>query len=243
MLEAQNLTKDFEGVRAVDGISLTVSPGEIVGLIGPNGAGKTTTLRMLSGILPPSSGRVLVNGQDLAAHPLESKRRIGFLSGTTHLYARLTVLEVLRFFGQLYDLDKKVLARRIEQVVADLRMEPFARQKCGTLSSGQRQRANLARAFLHEPDILILDEPTATLDIITGRFVVEFIRAQRERGRGIVFSTHILGEVEHLCDRIAVIYRGRLAAVDSPRAVLDSTGTNDLTDAFFALTGAAEDAR
>ncbi len=243
MLEAQGLTKDFDGVRAVDGVSFAVFPGEIVGLIGPNGAGKTTTLRMLSGILPPTSGRVLVNGADLAAHPLESKRRIGFLSGTTQLYARLTVLEVLEFFGGLYGLAGRQLRSRVEQAVADLRMESFARQRCGTLSSGQRQRANLARAFLHEPDILVLDEPTATLDVITGRFVVEFIRAQRAKGHAIVFSTHILGEVEHLCDRIAVIYRGRLAAVASPRSILEGTHTEDLTDAFFALTGAAEEAR
>lgn len=243
MLEAHNLTKDFDGLRAVEGVNLTVSPGEIVGLIGPNGAGKTTTLRMLSGIMPPTAGRVLVDGIDLAANPLESKRRIGFLSGTTQLYGRLTVLEVLTFFGQLYGLDGKRLKERTRQAVADLRMESFAHQKCGTLSSGQRQRANLARAFLHEPDILILDEPTATLDVITGRFVVEFIRAQRARGRAILFSTHILGEVEHLCDRIAVIYHGRLAAVASPQSMLLGTGTDDLTDAFFALTGAAEEAR
>jgi sodium transport system ATP-binding protein len=243
MLQAQSLTKEFDGRVAVEDVSFTVAPGEIMGLIGPNGAGKTTTLRMLAGILPPSSGRVIAGGMDVAARPLEAKRRIGFLSGTTQLYGRLSVVEVLRFFGHLYGLEGADLKERIGRVVEDLHMESFANQRCGTLSSGQRQRANLARAFLHEPDILILDEPTATLDVITGRFVVEFIRQERARGKAVIFSTHVMGEVEHLCDRIAVIYRGRLAAVDSPRSILQSTRTVDLTDAFFALTGAAEEAR
>ncbi len=201
-MAAEGLVKRFGPVAAVDGVSLTVSAGEVVGLLGPNGAGKTTTLRMLAGILTPDAGRVRVGGLDIHERPLDAKRRLGFLSGDTQLYQRLTTREVLRYFGRLYGMADALIAARTAQLVEELEMGEFAGRPCGTLSSGQKQRANIARAFLHEPDLLILDEPTVALDVISGQFIVQSIRRQREAGRAILFSTHVMSEAEYLCDRI-----------------------------------------
>jgi sodium transport system ATP-binding protein len=237
VLEAQHLWKRFGEVAAVCDLSLTVHPGEVVGLLGPNGAGKTTTLRMLAGILTPTRGRVLVGGTDLARDPLAAKRRIGFLSGDTQLYQRLTPREMLAYFGRLYAVDSARLSRRIDDLVEQLDMAAFASRPCGTLSSGQKQRANIARAFLHEPDVLILDEPTAALDVITGQFIVESIRRERAAGRSILFSTHIMGEAEYVCDRIVLLHGGR--AIDSGTLpdLLARSGCSNLTDAFLHHIG------
>lgn len=236
-LVAESLVKRFGQVRAVEGVSLRVAPGEVVGLLGPNGAGKTTTLRMLAGILPPSSGRVLVGGLDVQVRPLEARGRIGFLSGDTQLYQRLSPREVLRFFGRLYSVAEERLERRIGELVDELEMTAFADRPCGTLSSGQKQRANIARAFLHEPDVLILDEPTVALDVISGQFIVESIRRQRAAGRAILFSTHIMSEAEYLCDRILLLHEGRLIDAGRLEELLARSGLTNLTDAFLWSIG------
>ncbi|MGK4007393.1 ABC transporter ATP-binding protein [Sorangium sp. So ce1036] len=232
-LLAERLVKHYGDLTAVDGLDLAVRPGEIVGLLGPNGAGKTTTLRMLAGILSPTAGRVLVGGVDLAARPLEAKQRIGFLSGDTQLYQRLTPREVLRYFGRLYGIGEAALSRRIDALVTDLEMEAFASRPCSTLSAGQKQRANIARAFLHEPEVLILDEPTTALDVISGRFIVASIRRERAAGRAILFSTHIMGEAEYLCDRIALLHEGRIVDAGALPELLERAGAANLTDAFL----------
>lgn len=232
-LIAERLVKRFGDVTAVDGVDLAVRSGEVVGLLGPNGAGKTTTLRMLAGILSPTEGSILIGGVDLATRPLEAKQRIGFLSGDTHLYQRLSPREVLRYFGRLYLMGEAALSRRIDVLVRDLEMESFASRPCGTLSAGQKQRANIARAFLHEPELLILDEPTTALDVISGRFIVESIRRERAAGRAILFSTHIMSEAEYLCDRIALIHEGRIVDAGTLPELLERAGRSNLTDAFF----------
>jgi sodium transport system ATP-binding protein len=232
-LAAENLVKQFDTVTAVNDVSLTVQSGEIVGLLGPNGAGKTTALRMLAGILTPTAGRVTIAGLDLHADPLAAKQRIGFLSGDTQLYQRLTPREVLRYFGRLYGMANGTLGRRIEQLIAELEMESFADRPCRTLSSGQKQRANIARAFLHEPGVLMLDEPTATLDVVSGRFIVDAIRRERAAGRAVLFSTHIMSEAEELCDRIYLLHEGRITDHGRLTEILTNAGCATLTDAFL----------
>lgn len=233
-LEAHNLVKRFGSVTAVDHVSLHIAPGEVVGLLGPNGAGKTTTLRMLAGILTPTEGNVLIGGVDITMDRLAAKRRLGFLSGDTQLYQRLSPREVLTYFGRLYAIDEARLAARVEALIDQLEMRAFASRPCGTLSAGQKQRANIARAFLHEPDLLILDEPTTALDVISGQFIVESIRRERAAGRAVLFSTHILGEAEYLCDRIALMHQGRIVDTGSVPELLERTQARNLTDAFLA---------
>ena len=232
-LAAEGLVKEFETLTAVNNLNLQVRSGEIVGLLGPNGSGKTTALRMLAGILTPTAGRVWVNGLDLRAHPLEAKQRIGFLSGDTQLYQRLTPREVLRYFGRLYGMGENALTGRIEQSIAELEMASFADRPCRTLSSGQKQRANIARAFLHQPDILMLDEPTATLDVVSGQFIMDAVRRARSSGRAVLFSTHIMSEPEYLCDRIYLLYEGFVTDHGTLAEILERAGCANLTDAFL----------
>lgn len=239
MLYAEHLSKQFGDVRAVDDVSFEVRSGEIVGLLGPNGAGKTTTLRMLAGILAPDSGRVEIDGLDIVRAPLEAKRRLGFLSGDTRLYDKLTPRELLQYFGRLYALPPDRLTARIATLVQELDMDSFADRPCGTLSAGQTQRANIARAFLHEPPLLILDEPTTALDVVSGQFIVEAIRRARNDGRAVLFSTHVMSEAEYLCDRILLVHRGRLMDVGTLPQLLARTGCTNLTDAFLHHIGEA----
>jgi len=236
-LVAEGLVKRFGPVAAADGVSLTVSAGEVVGLLGPNGAGKTTTLRMLAGILTPDAGCVSVGGLDIHDWPLDAKRRLGFLSGDTQLYQRLTTREVLRYFGRLYGMADPLIDARTAQLVEELEMGEFANRPCGTLSSGQKQRANIARAFLHGPELLILDEPTVALDVISGQFIVESIRRERDAGRAVLFSTHIMSEAEYLCDRILLMHRGRIIDEGVLDDLLARSGCRNLTDAFLLRVG------
>ena len=233
ILVARDLARSFGAVRAVEDVSVIARAGEVVGLLGPNGAGKTTTLRMLAGILTPERGSVRICGVDIHAEPLDAKRRLGFLSGDTHLYQRLTPIEVLTYFGTLYGLSAPKIRERITVLVGELQMESFKDRPCGTLSSGQKQRANIARAFLHDPELLILDEPTTALDVVSGRFVAEAIRRKRDEGRAVLFSTHIMSEAEYLCDRIALMHAGRIIDEGPLPDLLARSGQQNLTDTFL----------
>jgi sodium transport system ATP-binding protein len=235
ILEAENLVKRFGTIVAVDHVSLSVRAGEVVGLLGPNGAGKTTTLRMLAGILTPTEGRVRIGGVDIAIDRLAAKQRLGFLSGDTQLYQRLTPREVLTYFGRLYAMEEERLSIRVEELVQQLEMTSFASRPCGTLSAGQKQRANIARAFLHEPTLLILDEPTNALDVLSGQFIVESIRRERAAGRAVLFSTHIMGEAEYLCDRIVLMHRGHIVDQGTVADLLERANTGTLREAFLRM--------
>jgi len=237
----ETLRKAFGSTVAVDELSLTVARGEIYGLLGPNGAGKTTTLRILAGILTPTSGRALVDGMDVSADTRAVQTRVGFLTGTTGLYARLTAREVLMYFGRLHGLSIAQVDRRIEILSATLDLGAILDRRCEALSTGLRQRVSVARAVVHDPPVLILDEPTVGLDVLASRFLRDFVRAERDRGKAVIFSTHYLAEAELLCDRIGLIYRGRMLSEGTP-AVLRAAagGATSLEEAFLRLVEALE---
>lgn len=233
MLSIRGIGKHFGGLQVLQDVNIEVPGGAIFALIGPNGAGKTTVLRMLAGILTPTAGCVSINGLDLHAQPLIAKRRIGFLSGDTQLYPRLTPREVLRYFGRLYGMATGALSERIDQLVGELELDSFAGRPCRTLSTGQKQRVSLARAFLHQPEVLMLDEPSAALDVVSGQFITEAIRRERAAGRAVLFSTHSMSEAECLCDRILLLHAGRVVEQGTLVEILARADCANLTDAFI----------
>jgi len=245
MVEVESLVKEFPttegGVkRAVDGLNLRVAAGEIYGLLGPNGAGKTTTLRIISGLLAPTAGRIVVNGRDAAADPLAVKRGLGYLTASTGLYQRLTPREILRYFGRLNDIDEATLARRADALIDWLDMRSFADLRCGGLSTGQRQRASIARALIADPSVLILDEPTLGLDVLTNRVILDFIRAEGTRGKTILVSTHYLDDAQWLCGRFGLMHQGRLVAGGDLESLRRLSGRQRLSEIFLALCGESE---
>ncbi|MBI2375993.1 MAG: ATP-binding cassette domain-containing protein [Deltaproteobacteria bacterium] len=227
-IEARGLGHRYGEFEAVSNVSFTVAPGEIFGLLGPNGAGKTTLLRMLAGILRPSQGQALLAGTDVHADPLRAKRSFGFLSGETKLYARLSVRECLEYFAVLFGLGRVETTARIAEVTSAFGLEELIDLRCGALSAGQLQRANLARAFVGDPPVLILDEPTTGLDVISGRFVLDAIRRAKDAGRSVLFSTHVMTEVEELCDRVGLLLRGRLVDVGGHAELLERHSARSL---------------
>ena len=234
-----SLRKTFGATVAVADLSFTIAPGEIYGLLGPNGAGKTTTLRILIGILVPTRGNVRVAGIDVVKDAAAVRRRLGFLTNTTGLYPRLTGRELLRYFGRLHGLAPAAAAARIETLAGALQLGPFFDRRCEALSTGERQRLSIARAVLHDPAVLVLDEPTAGLDVLASHFLRDFVRAERDRGKAVVFSTHYLAEAELLCDRIGLLHRGRLIAEGTPQALRAAAGdAPSLEQAFLRLVGA-----
>jgi sodium transport system ATP-binding protein len=237
----EDLVKRFGDTPAVDGISLTVAPGEIYGLLGPNGAGKTTTLRVLAGMLSPSSGRASVDGVEVGIGSQEAKRRLGFLTGTTGLYARLTARELLTYFGRLHGMDAARVRRRVDWVASALDFAPLLDRRCEALSTGQKQRVSVARAVLHDPPVLILDEPTVGLDVLATRFLRDFVRGERDRGKAVLYSTHYMAEAELLCDRIGLLYRGRMLKEATPAALrAEAGGASSLEEAFLRLVESLE---
>ncbi|MBL8860057.1 MAG: ATP-binding cassette domain-containing protein [Planctomycetes bacterium] len=237
---ASGLTKSYVDpkrgrIEALRGLDLVCRAGEIYGLLGPNGAGKTTTLRILATILAPTSGRASVAGIDVTENPLEARRRIGFLSGTTGLYPRLTPRETLRYFGTLHGMPKAALEARIEELLDTFSIRDYADGRCEALSTGQKQKVSIARAVLHDPPVLILDEPTTGLDILASSAMIEFIDSARSRGTCVLFSTHVLSEAERLCDRIGIIHRGTLLASGTLDELATLTGEEWLEDIFRAL--------
>jgi sodium transport system ATP-binding protein len=245
MIRVEELSKLFpqpDGTekRAVDSISFRVEPGEIYGLLGPNGAGKTTTLRMVSGLLAPTFGRVFVNDVDLTQYPERVKRHIGYLTANTGLYLRLTPLEILGYFATLYDIPRPDARRRIDELVNWLNIGPFVKLRCGALSTGQKQRINIARALIADPSVLVLDEPTLGLDVLSNRLILEFIRKQAEAGKAVLLSTHALDEIETMCRRIGLIHRGRLIAEGDLQSLRARTGRQKLSEVFLSLVGADE---
>ena len=241
-IEARELTKVFHDpdrgdVVAANRVSFTCEPGEIFGLLGPNGAGKTTTLRMLSTVLRPTSGTAVVAGHDVVSSPLEVRRAIGFLSANTGLYGKLTARETLEYFGRLHGLSGDRLTRRVEELIDLFDIGAFCGVHCEKLSSGMKQKVSIARAIVHDPDVLILDEPTLGLDILVASTMIQMVEDSRARGKCIIFSTHIMSEVERLCDRVAIVHRGQLRAVGTLEELRERTSREYLEEIFMALVG------
>lgn len=217
MIEVQNLRKVFfthqgQEHRAVDGISLQVKRGEIYGLLGPNGAGKTTTLRILAGLMQPSKGSVCIDGVDGASDPTALKQRTGFLTANTGLYARLSPRETLTYFGELRGIPKDELRRQTDHLINLLGLQALADRRCEGLSTGERQRVQIARTLIGDPPVLILDEPTLGLDVLSNRLILNFIRQAGADGRTIILSTHHLDEVESICNRFGLLHKGTILA-------------------------------
>lgn len=239
MIRFDNLAKKYATVDAVRGLTLEVAPGEVYALLGPNGAGKTTALRCLATLLKPTSGTAYVDGVDVMEEPLEVRRRIGFLAASMGLYERLTAREMVEYFARLQGLEGERLQHRLDEVVAMFGLTEFENRYCGRLSTGQRQRVSVARAIVHDPPALILDEPTLGLDVLSGQTIYQFIERERARGKAIVFSTHQMEEVELLADRVGVLARGSLVAEGTPDALIAGTGEPNLARAFLHLVKGA----
>lgn len=239
MLQTAQLTKHFTDkkrgtIRAVDGVDLDCRRGEIFGLLGLNGAGKTTTLRLLATILRPDAGSIRIDGIDALTHPEAVRSKIGFLTGATGLYLRLTPREILTYFGRLASMDSPAIKRRSDDLIARLGMAEFADSRVDKLSTGQKQRTSIARTLIHDPPLLILDEPTIGLDVVTSRAIVEFILEARSQGKCVLLSTHIMHEAAKLCDRIAILHAGRIRRVGTLADFRTHYGHDDLDDIFVA---------
>jgi len=240
MIEATLLTKVFQDrkkgeILGADAVSFRVEPGHIYGLLGANGAGKTTTLRMLATLLKPSSGTAVVAGYDVVKEPDKVRQHVGFLAASTALYARLTAREVIMYFGRLNRLGDADILARIKALADELDMHDFLDRRCASLSTGMKQKTSIARTLIHDPQVMIFDELTLGLDVITARAIVAFVRQCRDRGKTVIYSTHVMAEAEKLCDVIGIIHDGRLRAEGTLAGLLKATGERDLEGCFVRI--------
>jgi sodium transport system ATP-binding protein len=240
MIEAQALVKRFQDkkrgeVCAVDHVSFRCLPGQIYGLLGANGAGKTTTLRMLATILEPTEGTAIIAGYDVRRDPEKVRSCVGFLSTATALYSRLSAQEVVEYFGRLHGLDEATLARRIDRIFDQLEMNGFRTRRCDKLSTGMKQKVSIARTLVHDPSVMIFDEPTLGLDVMAARTIARFIRECRDLGKTVIFSTHVMSEVEKLCDHIGIIHGGKLLTEGTLAELRERYGKQDLEDIFVEV--------
>jgi sodium transport system ATP-binding protein len=243
MIEARNLTKIFRDkkrgqIRAADNVTFRAEPGSIYGLLGANGAGKTTTLRLLATLLKPTSGTATVAGFDVAQEPQKVRANVGFLAASTALYGRLTAREMIAYFGRLNGLTDRDLRGRIERLANELDMHEFLDRRCEQFSTGMKQKTSIARTLVHDPAVMIFDEPTLGLDVMTSRSIVTFVRDCRSRGKTVVYSTHIMSEVEKLCDRVGIIHDGKLLEEGTVAGLRTKYGEHDLEEIFVKVIGA-----
>ncbi len=240
MIEVKDLHKAFGDVKAVDGVSFSARDGEITGLLGPNGAGKTTTLRMLYTLMKPDRGQVLVDGIDAAVDPVAVRRSQGVLPDARGLYKRLTARENIDYFARLHGIEADLVRERRERLCAGLEMDDIIDRRTEGFSQGQRVKTAIARALIHDPKNVILDEPTNGLDVMATRAMRAFMRQLRDEGRCVLFSSHIMQEVAALCDRIVIIAHGNVVADATPDALRERAGESNLEDAFVKIIGSEE---
>lgn len=253
MIKVENLSKQFELTKkqqkesntterfasAVEDISFSCEPGRIFSLLGPNGAGKTTTLRMLATILKPSSGSITLGNVDAIKDPEKARAKMGFLTGSTGLYERLTPIEIIRYFGELYGLSKEVLEERKEHLFSLLGVHEFQHKRIGRLSTGMKQKVSICRTMIHDPEIVIFDEPTSGLDVITAENIIKLIQDCKNQGKTIIFSSHIMSEVDLLCDDLAIIHKGKILYNDTMENFRASMTTDNLTKEFIHIINQA----
>ncbi len=235
MIVVEALGKTFDETTVLRGVSFSVSPGEVFGLLGPNGAGKTTTLRILATLLSPTEGCAEVGGFDVLKDPEAVRRRIGVVSGGMGLYDRLSGREILRYFGRLYGLTRTQTDVRIGELDMLLELAGTLDKRAGDFSTGMKQKIVIARAVLHDPEIIFFDEATSGLDVMARRSVLEFVKTYAATGRTVLYSTHVMSEVEELCGRVAILYEGTLIAQGTPAQLVQETGARGLETAFFTL--------
>ena len=237
MIETQELGKRFRKIVAVDGVSFTCHDGEVFGLLGPNGAGKTTLLRLIASMLEPSAGTALVDGLDSRRESARVRARVGLLVESAGLYDRFTPREHLRFYGRLQGIDGVQLERRVDAVLEMLEMTDFADRRAEGFSAGMCRRVVLGQALVHDPPNVILDEPTAGLDVMSTRNVRALVARFRDEGRCVLISTHLMDEAQRLCDRVAIIHKGHLQALGTPAELVVQTGASNLEEAFVRVVG------
>ncbi|MEJ2287501.1 MAG: ATP-binding cassette domain-containing protein [Deinococcales bacterium] len=235
MISVDSISKTFDGVRAVDALSFRVDPGEVYGLLGPNGAGKTTTLRILATLLVPDAGSASVAGYDIRTGSERVRRSIGVVNGGMGLYDRLTGREVLHYFGDLYGMSRAAIETRIEKLDELLELGDTLSRRAGGYSTGMKQKIVIARAVLHDPPVIFFDEATSGLDVVARRAVLDFVKRYPSEDRAVVYSTHVMSEVEELCDRACIVYRGRKIAEGTIAELTDQGRGESLEDAFFHL--------
>ena len=240
MIHVENLTKSFRDLRrgqvlAVDHVSFDAKPGEVFGLLGANGAGKTTTMRILCTVLKPTSGIAQLAGFDVVEQASQVRQNIGFLSASTAIYDRMTAWEMVEFFGKLYGMSAELLRQRMETIFATLQMNDFRDVLGAKMSTGMRQKVSIARAIVHDPPVMIFDEPTLGLDVLVARAVLDNIKRLRDQGKCILYSTHIMREVEKLCDHVAIISKGRIQTSGTLDELRERHGQSDLEELFFQL--------
>ena len=246
MIQVEGLTKIFNDkkrgeVIAVNNLNFNCWKGQVFGLLGPNGAGKTTTLRILATMILPTKGKIMVNGLDVVKHSAKVRRQIGFLSSETGLYDRFTPRETVKFFGRINGMEDRIIEKRMTEIFHNLDMEDFQDVRVNKLSTGMKQKLSIARSIIHNPPVLILDEPTVGLDIITARTVIEYVKSFRDQGKCIIYSTHIMREAEKLCDVIAIIHQGNLIAQGTLEELKKNSSSDDLEEIFFELIAKGED--
>ena len=242
MIEARNLTKTFKDkkrgvITAVNDVSFTCRPGQIYGLLGANGAGKTTTLRLLATLLQPTSGVVRLAGFDAATEANQVRAHVGFLAASTALYGRLTAREMITYFGRLNGLADATIKERLNRLAAELDMRDFLDRRCEKFSTGMKQKTSIARTLIHDPAVMIFDEPTLGLDVMTARSIVKFVRDCRNRGKTVIYSTHVMSEVERLCDVVGIIHDGRLVAEGTLAELQQRFGETDMEEIFVKAVG------
>ena len=242
MIAAHHLTKTFKDkkrgiVTAASDVTFTCRPGRIYGLLGANGAGKTTTLRLLATLLKPTSGTCTVAGYDTAAAPERVRANVGFLAASTALYGRLTAREMVTYFGRLNSMTDEAIRARLKVLADELDMHEFLDRRCDKFSTGMKQKTSIARTLIHDPAVMIFDEPTLGLDVMTARSIVKFVRECRNRGKTVIYSTHVMSEVEKLCDVIGIIHAGRLVAEGTLAELQARFGEKDMEEIFVKAVG------